>query len=452
MQIPTILTPAGRERLAALHTGPHRAADGAASSSATSLKGSADNPLPRGQHAAETHSREPAADQRPAQGVGGQPPQHPPPRAGRNETGPDSGTDHPTNGARAPWGSPPQLQHRETGRARRAHHNNGPSDDAELRGLYGIHATTPSSQLVAALREHLRDVNPNRLFAAVPLPHAATTEILVRQLKALVTPGTQISDDLVEAWISWFNTHQPAQGGVWAPLLGWAHTLIAPPTEPRPAPSTGGRERAVPLPRPRTLRIPPHEGLAASESRTARDRGRNPRNMAEQYPEAAREAPPPRERDHSTITMIVLENGHYYQVRIIPHLQDNQWSLEAVDSMLPAAMALPDSPTLLLDGQPMDPLTAIVLGTVGTWHLGHALPCLWRWARRHWPHTRLWSATWRFHLDGRQQLEAILQRKRTAETPTAPHLCPVFAIHQIRVLALGEQLQPTMRTETQAQA
>ena len=35
----------------------------------------------------------------------------------------------------------------------------GPSDDAELRALYGIHATTPSSELVAALREHLRDVN-----------------------------------------------------------------------------------------------------------------------------------------------------------------------------------------------------------------------------------------------------------------------------------------------------
>ena len=32
--------------------------------------------------------------------------------------------------------------------------------------------------------------------------------------------------------------------------------------------------------------------------------------------------------------MIVLENGHYYQVRIIPHPQDNHWSLEAVDSML----------------------------------------------------------------------------------------------------------------------
>ena len=42
--------------------------------------------------------------------------------------------------------------------------------------------------------------------------------------------------------------------------------------------------------------------------------------------------------------------------------------------------------------------------------------------------------------------------EQTAETPTAPNLCPVFAIHQIRALALGEQLQPAIRTETEAQA
>ena len=90
----------------------------------------------------------------------------------------------------------------------------GPFDDAELRALYGIHASTPSSELVATLREHPRDVDPNRLFAVVPLPHAATTEIFVRQLQALITPGTQVSDNLVEAWIWWFNTHQQAQGRV----------------------------------------------------------------------------------------------------------------------------------------------------------------------------------------------------------------------------------------------
>ena len=95
--------------------------------------------------------------------------------------------------------------------------------------------------------------------------------------------------------------------------------------------------------------------------------------MAERYKETARAAPPPRELDPSTIAMIVFGNGNYYQVRIIPHPQESHWSLEAVDSMLPATTDLPDGPTSLLNGKPPDPLTAIVSGTVGTWHLGHAL-------------------------------------------------------------------------------
>ena len=163
-----------------------------------------------------------------------------------------------------------------------------------------------------------------------------------------------------------------------------------------------------------------------------------------------RAAPPTRERDPGTIAMIVLENGHYYQVRIIPHPQRGHWCLEAVDFMLLATTDLPDSPTPLLTGQHPDPLTAVLSGTAGTYHPGHALYCLWRWARCRWPHTRALSAAWRFHFDGRQQFEAI--PKRTAETPTATNLCPVFAIHQIRALALGEQLQPTIRTEMEAQA
>ena len=189
---------------------------------------------------------------------------------------------------------------------------------------------------------------------------------------------------------------------------------------------------------------PPHPTArrpATWKSGTARDRGCNLTSLAARYPEMARAAPSPRERDPSTIAMIVLENGHYYQVRIIPHPQESHWSLKAVNSMLLATTALPDSPTPLLNDQPPDPLTAIVSGTAGTWHPGHALYCLWRWALRRWPHTRVWSATWRFYLDGRQQLEAIPER--TAETPTAPNLCPVFGIHKIRALALGEQLQPT---------
>ena len=73
---------------------------------------------------------------------------------------------------------------------------------------------------MAALREHLQDVDPNRLFAVVPLPHAATTNIFVRQLQALVSPGTQIAEGLLDVWIWWFNANQPDQGGVWIPHLG----------------------------------------------------------------------------------------------------------------------------------------------------------------------------------------------------------------------------------------
>ena len=65
----------------------------------------------------------------------------------------------------------------------------------------------------------------------------------------------------------------------------------------------------------------------------------------------------------------------------------------------------------LPNDQPPDPLTAIVSGAAGTWHPGHDLYCLWRWPQHRWPHTSDWTATWRFHLDGRQQLEAIPQRE-----------------------------------------
>ena len=241
--------------------------------------------------------------------------------------------------------------------------------------------------------------------------------------------------------------HPPA-----GPHLGWVHTLIAPLTDPRPAPSTGGRQQAAPPPRAETLNIPPYKDLAEWESRTARDSGRNLKSMVERYPETARTAPPPCEGDPSTIAMIVLERGHYYQVRITPHPQKRHRSLEAIDSMLPANAAPPDSPTPQPNDQPPDPLTAIVSGAAGTWHAGHALYCLWQWAQRRWLHTRDWMAMWKFHLDSRQQLEAIPQHERTAETPTATNLCPVFAIHQMRALEMGGQLQPPIRTETEAQA
>ena len=105
--------------------------------------------------------------------------------------------------------------------------------------------------------------------------------------------------------------------------------------------------------------------------------------------------------------MVVLESGHYYQVMINPRPLDNHWDLEVADSMLPRDTDLPDGPTPLLPGQPPDRLTAILSGAAGTWHPGHALYCLWWWAQRRWPHTKIWSAAWRIHLDGRQQTEAI---------------------------------------------
>ena len=198
-------------------------------------------------------------------------------------------------------------------------------DGEEVRAIYDIHTNTPPCGLVTTLRGHLQDVNPNRLFAVVPLPHAASTDISVRQLQGLVTPGMQIADDLVDAWIWWFKFNQPDQGGVSVPHLGWPHTLTAPPTEPRPAPSTGGRKRAAQQPRANALNIPPYNGLADWESRTAPDRGRNLRDMVERYQPgagAARAGRQRREDDPSTISMIVLECGNYYQLRITPHPQE----------------------------------------------------------------------------------------------------------------------------------
>ena len=53
---------------------------------------------------------------------------------------------------------------------------------------------------------------------------------------------------------------------------------------PTIAPTTGGREGAAPPPRPDNLRIPPHEGLEAWESGTARSRGHNLTNLTAHYP------------------------------------------------------------------------------------------------------------------------------------------------------------------------
>ena len=71
--IPTILTPAERERQATLQADPRQTAGETSSSSAASLPGSAADPLPRGPHATDTRQREPAPDPSPTQGAGGQP-------------------------------------------------------------------------------------------------------------------------------------------------------------------------------------------------------------------------------------------------------------------------------------------------------------------------------------------------------------------------------------------
>ena len=246
--IPTILTPVERERQPALHADPRWAADRASSSSTASLPGSAANRLSGGPHAMDTRPREPAADPRPAQAAGGQPPPQPPNRQGTEGTSQQPG--HDASGPRADAemtgtsgpqesASPlpaattclvPQQQEPFKEYVPGVHpgttsqhpsptsasldqdrvilppppprppqqRGTGPFDDTELRALYSIQASTPSSKLVAALQEHLRHVNPSRLFAVVPLPHAATTEMFVRQLQALFGPGAQVSDDLVE--------------------------------------------------------------------------------------------------------------------------------------------------------------------------------------------------------------------------------------------------------------
>ena len=94
-------------------------------------------------------------------------------------------------------------------------------------------------------------------------------------------------------------------------------------------------------------------------------------------------------------------------MKITPRPDERRWDIDVVDSMLYRNAFLPDGPGgLPLDDTP-DPLRAIVSGITGSWHWGPALYCLWQWASQHSPHTRQWSAEWRFSLDGEQQGEAI---------------------------------------------
>ena len=229
--IPTILTPVEREQQAALQADPCQTAGETSSSSAASLPGSAADPLPRGPHARDTRPREPAPDPSPTQGAGGQP--SPQSRSRQATEGTSRQPGHYASGPRAdtemtgtsspqepagplPTATPcsmPRQREPPTEYVPGGHpgatsrhpspadaaldqdrvvmppppprppqqRGTGPFDEAELRALYDIRASTPSGELVATLHEHLRNVNRNRLFAVVPLPHAPTTEIFVRQ-------------------------------------------------------------------------------------------------------------------------------------------------------------------------------------------------------------------------------------------------------------------------------
>ena len=292
-------------------------------------------------------------------------------------------------------------------------------DLEELQRAYDSYHRTPRHNLVDALGTHFQDVRSDRRFAGALLPHGATN-ICVRQLQVLLTLGQRTPDNLIDVRIWWFHYHQPDRLRKWVPHLAWAHTLVAPPTEPGPAPNPGSRTRAALQLSADALNIQPYEGLAYWDSRTVRERGHNLRTLMERYaqtmgPGAQRESPP---RDTpSTVAMVLLESGHYYQVRVTPRPLESHLDLVGVDSMIPRGMDLPDGPTPLLRGQPPDLLTAMVSGAAGTWHPGYALYCLWGWAKRRWPHTRDWSATCSFHLDGRNQRGAILPHKRTAGRP-----------------------------------
>ena len=217
----------------------------------------------------------------------------------------------------------------------------------------------------------VKGAHPDQRFLVALLPHGATN-ICVRQLQALLNPGQRIAEELIDVWPG-----QPDQEQIWVPHLGWAHTLIAPLSEPRPAPNPGGREQAAPQLKAVALNIPPHNGLAAWESWTAQERGHNRRAMVECYAQRTgleAHAEPRRHSTPTTVAMVVLENGNYNQMRITTRPLARRWDLEAVDYMIPRETDLPHGPSPL--GQPPDPLTTIVSGRAGTWHEEDAVYCL----------------------------------------------------------------------------
>ena len=108
----------------------------------------------------------------------------------------------------------------------------------ELWRAYSVYHGTFLHDLVGALQEHFKDVCPDRGFI-VTLPLHGATNFCVRQLLALLNPGQRTPDNLNDVWIWLFNQHQPDEEQIWVQHLAWAHTLIAPPNKPQPAPSPG---------------------------------------------------------------------------------------------------------------------------------------------------------------------------------------------------------------------
>ena len=127
----------------------------------------------------------------------------------------------------------------------------GPLTQAELQEIYNVIQNAEPQTLVSDLKRHFQGLHPDRRFTVAPLPQGATP-IYVRQLRILLNPGESIPDDLINTWMWWFNLQQPAKGRMWVPQLGWAHTLVAPPANPCPAPAAGGRDRAATQPRVNT--------------------------------------------------------------------------------------------------------------------------------------------------------------------------------------------------------
>ena len=204
--------------------------------------------------------------------------------------------------------------------------------------------------------------------------------------------------------------------------------------------ASGGGARTAPQLNVNALNIPLYNGLAYWESRTAPERGHHLRAMMERYAQTVGPEPhaePPGRGTPTTVTMVVLGNGHYYQVGITPRRPERRSDLEAVDSMLPRDINLPDGPIPLVSGQPPGPLTAIISGRAGSWHPGHALYCLWQWAPWRWQHTKEWSATWRFQLDDQQHAKLIASHD-WANPPTTDSLYPVFAILHIQAFGPGQ--------------